>query len=126
MWLLLPSRTSAKIQEIDPDVHIWIAFGMGKNFQHLSFNAIHESLGKSKARTLPMFHAFSGCDTTSSFQGRGKKRALEAWNAYPELSQTFQDVSSNKFKNMAIDSAAFKVVERFVVVLYGKTVLRQV
>ena len=93
---------------------------MGKNFQYLSVNAIHESLGESKARALPMFHAFSGCDTTSSFQGRGKKRAWEAWNAYPELSQTFQDVSSNKFKNMAIDSAAFKVVERFVVILYGK------
>ena len=67
-----------------------------------------------------MSHAFSGYDTTSSFQDRGRKRAWEAWNLYPELSQTFQDVSSNKFKPMAIDSAAFKVVERFVVVLYGK------
>ena len=38
----------SKLQELEPDVHIWIAFDMGKNFQYFSVHAIHESLGRAR------------------------------------------------------------------------------
>ena len=62
----------------------WVAFGMGKNFQLLFVNTICEYLGEQKCRALPFFHAFTGCDTSSAFLGKGKKSAWEAWKAYPE------------------------------------------
>jgi len=34
---------------------------------------IADQLGDEKSRNLPALHAFSGCDTTSSFYGKGKK-----------------------------------------------------
>ena len=58
---------------IQPSCDFWIAFGMGKNYRLYHINSICESLGEPRSRALPVFHAFSGCDTTSAFNGKGKK-----------------------------------------------------
>ena len=63
---------------LQPKLQIWIAFsGTGKHFQHLSVNSMYGSLGQSKAMELPMFHAITGCDTTSALQGRWKSQHLK-------------------------------------------------
>jgi ABC-type transport system involved in cytochrome bd biosynthesis fused ATPase/permease subunit len=49
------------------------------------------ALGPDKSRVLPLFHAFTGCDTVSAFGGKGKKSAWEAWNVYPNLTKAFLD-----------------------------------
>ena len=54
---------------------LWIAFGTGNNFRYLAAHQYASALGPDKARALPMFHAITGCDTVSSFAGRGKKTA---------------------------------------------------
>ena len=64
---------------IQPLADIWVAFGTGKNYRFLSINAICDSLGERRARVLPVFHALTGCDTTSAFKGKGKKSARQAW-----------------------------------------------
>lgn len=69
---------------IQPELNVWIAFGMRKHFRYLSVNSIHEGLGERKAKALPFFRAFTGSDTTSAFQGRENKTAWDAWNAYSE------------------------------------------
>jgi len=53
-----------------PSVNVWVAFGVGKNY---SINAICQSFGEDKSRALPIFHAFSGGDTTSQLNGKAKK-----------------------------------------------------
>ena len=63
---------------------IWVAFGTGKNFAYLDINSISRALGKQKSLALPVFHSFIGCDTTSTFFGKGMKIAWEAWNCYKE------------------------------------------
>lgn len=55
---------------------LWISFGVGDNFKYIPVHTIAGSLGP-KCGALPMFHAFSGCDNTSSFAGKGKK--WETW-----------------------------------------------
>jgi len=60
------------------DINIWIAFGVGKNFSYYHIIALYEDLGKEIPLGLPVFHSFTGCDTTSGFYGRGKKLAWEA------------------------------------------------
>ena len=51
---------------------MWVAFGMGCHFSFININRICSTLGEAKARALPVFHAFTGCDCTSQFFGIGK------------------------------------------------------
>ena len=55
-----------------PDVNICVGFGTGKHFKYYSINSMCQYLGKQKSRTLPFFHTFTGCNTTSQFLCKGK------------------------------------------------------
>ena len=55
------------------DVNICVGFGHGKHFRHYSINKICHDLGKEISISLPFFHTFTGCDTTSQFLGKGKR-----------------------------------------------------
>ena len=59
----------AKLATIQPSAGIWVAFGTGKNYTLYSIVHICASLGHHNSQALPMFYAFIGCDTTSSFRG---------------------------------------------------------
>jgi hypothetical protein len=61
-----------KVLFINNKVSIWVEFGMGKTVRHLHINSIYHKLGENKSRSLPMFHALTGCDSTSNYLGRGK------------------------------------------------------
>ena len=74
-----------------------------------------------KAHSLPVFHAFSGCDATSSFNGKGKKSVWEAWKAFPEVTNAFLFIRENPFQQIDIDSPHFETFERFTVIIYDKT-----
>ena len=52
---------------------LWVAFGTGKSFRFIAAHEIAYTLGPDRCEALPMFHAFTGCDTVSCFGGRGKK-----------------------------------------------------
>ena len=51
---------------------LWIAFGSGRNFHYIPVHTTASNLGPSKSLALPAFHALTGCDTVSSFFGKGK------------------------------------------------------
>ena len=46
---------------------LWVAFGTGNNYRVISAHGIYAVIGVEKCLALPMFHAFTGCDTVSSF-----------------------------------------------------------
>ena len=104
-----------------PGAEIWVAFGTGKHFRFYSINAISTSIGESIARALPVFHAWSGCDTTSAFRGKGKKSAWNAWKACQEVTEAFNFLAANPFHHLESDSEHFKKIERLTVVLYEKS-----
>ena len=95
-----------------PLADIWIAFGRSKNYRFYSINAIYASLGEHKSIALPVFHAFTGSDTTSAFRGKGKKSAWQAWQAYEEVTETFEYLSSHPFEQLQKDSDHFRRIER--------------
>ena len=73
-------------QGLLPEDELWLACGTGKSFRYLAAHEIAAGLGPEKAQALPMFHALTGCDTTSSFAGHGKKTAWTIWTTVlPEL-----------------------------------------
>lgn len=67
---------------------------------------------------LPFFHSVTGCDTVSAFHGRGKKTAWETWNVYDEATEAFLALSQAP---QLIEEDTFKILERFVVILYDRT-----
>jgi len=71
--------------------------------------------------SLPVFHALTGCDTTSALRGKGKKLAWQAWQAYEDVTETFKYLASYPFEYLNIDSIHFQKIKRFTVILYDKT-----
>lgn len=63
---------------------LWIAFGTGTSLRYLAVHEIASRLGPEKARSLPVFHAFTGCDAVSCFSGTAwitwMKQPLLSWN----------------------------------------------
>ena len=83
---------------------LWIDFGTGNKFRKIPVHDIAKALG-SKAKALMMFHALTGCDTVSSFYGKGKKSAWTAWMAYPVITNTFTSLleKPEEFNNDLLD-----------------------
>ena len=97
-------------------IQLWIAYGVGKHFKYLASHEIATTLGPSKCRALPFFHALSGCDIVSFFHGMGKKTAwatlknLDAVTAFCSLGSTPQQIEPY-----------FELIEQFIVLLYDRT-----
>ena len=53
---------------------LWILFGTGANYRTFANYEIAKSLGIQKSRSLPVFHALTGCHTVSCFSSIGKKK----------------------------------------------------
>ena len=104
-----------------PLADIWVAFGMGKNYRFYHINAICASLGEPQSRALRVFHSFSGCDTISSFNGKGKKSVWQAWQAYDDVTETFVYLAGHPFQLLDADDHHFLKLERLTVILYDKT-----
>ena len=51
---------------------------------------INTSLGHPVAKALPRFHVFNGCDTMSSFHGKGKKTCWDIFQLYPQFIPAFR------------------------------------
>ena len=88
--VFLPYITSQLQHAIRVDV-VWDEY-MPDSLNAFRFLAAHEmahALGPDKCRGLPAFHAFTGCDTVSSFGGRSKKTARETWKVCDEVTSTF-------------------------------------
>ena len=76
-------------------MELWIDFGTGKAFQHIPVHEITQTLSPEKSLSCRLFHSFTGCDTTSSFLGIGKKTAWAAWQGYPDLTETLLTLSND-------------------------------
>lgn len=54
---------------------LWFGIGVGKHKRWLSIHQYAKNLGESISCALPFWN-FTGCDTVSSFSGRGKKTGI--------------------------------------------------
>ena len=83
-----------KDRECQP-FELWVSLGSGRNHRNIPAHMIASSLGPHKARSLPAFLAFTGCDTVSSFLGKGKKTAIAIWRCFPEATESFPALTSH-------------------------------
>ena len=96
-----------------------LAWARITGFYHI--NVICESLGEPQSRALHVFHAFSGCDTTSAFNGKGKKSVWQAWQAFEDVTETFVYPAGHSFQLLDAEDGNFLKIERMTVILYDKT-----
>jgi hypothetical protein len=94
---------------------------MGRNFMFLSINRICASLGVQRSRSLPIFHAITGCDMTSAFYGNGKRSAGQAWVlCNNNVTPTLEFLATHPFQQLNPDSTHFHELERMTIVMYDK------
>ena len=119
------------IQTVDTDVvvlaighfqslnieELWIDFGVLNHYRNIAAHDIANYLNE-KAKALLLFHALTGCDTVSSFRGRGKKTAWSAWMAHPAATDAFESLLSQPED---LTPELIHKIERFVVLMYSKT-----
>ena len=95
--------------------------GLGANANYYSINTIAESIGDNMCKALPFFHAFSGCDTVSSFFKHEKGTMWDAWINYSKhdtLTRVFQELSEQPSN---VSSSQVDIIEGYVKYLfYGK------
>jgi hypothetical protein len=108
----------ASMQQLVDVDELWIAIGVGRYFRYIPAHAIADAIGLEKASALPLFHAFTGCDTVSFFCGRGKKTAWKMWNTYDNATDALVTILAAP---QSIGDASMSVIERYVVLLYDRT-----
>ena len=96
---------------------LWIDFGRGKDHRWIPIHEIASAMG-SKSSGLLFFHAFSGCDTVSSFHGKGKRSAWQTWNVFDKISPVFTKLGATP---VAVTDEDMQVLEEFVVLMYDKS-----
>lgn len=97
---------------------LWVSFGTGRHHRYIAAHEIASSLGPLRSKALPFFHAFTGCDTTSCFAGRGKKTAMDTWKLYDEVTDAFTSLSSSPSQ---VTDASLRLLERLVILMYDRT-----
>ena len=110
-----------RLNTMYPAANIWVGFGTGKHFQYYNINSICHQLGESKSTALPFYHAFTGCDTTSQFFGKGKKSSWDSWKSFPDVTKAFQCTISHAFQLLQLGSPVFELLERYTCILYDRT-----
>ena len=97
---------------------LWITFSSGKKFCYVAIHDVVLELGKSHAMALPGFHALTGCDTTSTFFGKGKKTSYSTWQKNRMFDELFLEMSGQTIEEEHLQRL-FPLVEQFVCALYG-------
>ena len=102
-------------QRLLAEDEVWLAFGTERVSDTLAAHQIAACLGPEKSRAPPMFHALTGCDTSSAFVGHGKKTAWVAWNSLPELTDALLRLACAPTE---IPEHSMQAIERFVILMY--------
>ena len=94
-----------------------ISFGVGRSHKYIPAHDLVHQLGHSVAKALPGFHAFTSCDTMSSFHGMGKKTCWDIFQLYSEFIPTFRVLSEISPTKEDID-AIFPLLNKLTARLY--------
>ena len=98
--------------------NMWMEVGnKGKGdrrFLNISAIAAEVGVGPMFCEALPGFHAYTGCDYTSSFVRKGKKRPLKIAEDNPDYLDAFSSLST-----VEADERSCKIIEEYTAKIYG-------
>ena len=93
---------------------LWFKTGVKDRQRYIPIHDIHLSFGRLVSKCLLLFHALTGCDSTSALSGIRKKKT---WNVLFKNEWIQQDLS-NFGKNPVIEEFEQKVAESFICSIY--------
>ena len=99
---------------------LWIEFGKGKSLKFIPVHEIAAKIGKITSQAFLLFHALSGCDTTSLLSRKGKKSFFETWKLLPDISTTSAKLGTVSAPS-EIHDQDFKFVEKYFISLYSRS-----
>lgn len=97
---------------------MWILFGVGKKMRYIPIHELCNSLTPEKCIVLPLFHALTGCDQSSSFAGRSKKTAWTVWKMFDELTNSLESIHCCPSADQV--QSIMPTIERFVTLMYDR------
>jgi len=100
-------------------VEVWVGMGTGSHFRYLAAHEISNKLGSGMSKALPVFHAFTGCDTVSCFAWRGKKTAFTVWKNFPAVTDTLLQLAATP--TSPISETCMEHLEHFLILMYNRT-----
>ena len=108
----------------DMAVNVWMDTGCDKNNSRTFINvsALAADLGPDICRAPVGYHAFTGCDFTASFMGKGKVRPYQIMRKHPDILRAFGMFGEEAMVPEAIITA----IETFVCYMYGQPKLSSV
>ena len=76
----------------NPAADIWIYFHAGKSKKIIHLNSIAANLGQETCKSIALFRAFTGSDSTSVFEFKGKR---SCWNSFtkPPMTNVIREFS---------------------------------
>ena len=101
---------------------IYFDTGFGNKRRLISINNILDKLGKEFSKCLVGFHAFTGCDTTSSFIRKGKVRPFKLLQSTSSFWHAFQNLGDSQI----VTNSLIASLQSFVCAMYGKKTLNHV
>ena len=90
--------------------------GVGNKRRMIDVHRVIAEAGKDICSALPALHAFSGCDTTSSFVRKGKLLPLKTLKDHPDFLATFLSLGSSP----DVSDTLYQTLEHFTCLLYRK------
>lgn len=100
--------------------HIWMLIGTGNNLRYVDLTKIYVKLGESLCRSLPGFHAITGCDYNPVFFRKGKLKPFKILKRTEEYQKAFIKLGKNiLFENDNERQSVFDIIQQFICEVYN-------
>ena len=97
------------------EARILFCTGTKQRLRYIDVTAIGTSLDAEVCQALPGMHAFTGCDSTSAFVGKGKKQAFQLVKSDRDMCNIMKAVGTS----FDVSEEQLDGCERFVCAMYG-------
>lgn len=108
------------MHHLQHDSHVWILTGTANHLRYVNLTKIHAQLGGSICKSLPGFHAFTGCDHNPAFFRKGKLKPYKVMRKKIEYQEAFNKFGhSELFENIDEQQNIFNVIQKFICDVYN-------
>ena len=104
--------------KVDVD-ELWVDFGAGNKRCFFRVHEIYNQIGEERARSMPFFHAMTGCDQVSFLSQITKLSVWKVWELFDDVTTVLLKLWNQPSLNEVKD--AMPILERFTVLLCSRS-----
>ena len=100
----------------------WSWVVLKKTLRYINVNKLYGKIGDPVCKSVPAYHAFTGCNYTVSFSHKWKNSPLK----FLEKDETMEVVFGSMSFNEKESEETFSTIEHYVCTIYGKPEIKLV